>query len=328
MIISRTPFRISFAGGGSDIADFYEKQEGAVISTTINKHIYLSFHQHFDGKTISLKYRRTEHVTSPTKIKHPILQSVLIEKNIRGVEIASISDVPGKAGLGSSSAFTVGLHHILAVYKGEKTTREELARRACETEIGKLKEPIGKQDQYAAAYGGFNFMRFLKNGQVIVEPLNLKVKTLADLEGNLLLFFTGITRPAKTILQIQKEKMQTSKKAFSAMTHMVELAYQMKDTLENEDVRSFGKLLHQGWVLKKSLFDSMTNEKIEYYYNRACEKGGALGGKITGAGGGGFLLLYCEKEHQKKLRVALRDLKELPFTFSNRGSEIVFNNTN
>lgn len=325
MIISRTPFRISFAGGGSDIADFYRRREGAVISTAINKYIYLCLHRHFDDARISIKYRRTEHVKTPSRLKHPIVRSVFTEEGVHGVELSSIGDVPGKTGLGSSSAFTVGLHHITAEHKGEKINAEELARRACATEIEKLKEPIGKQDQYAAAYGGLNLMRFLRNGAVVVEPIRLSPKTSAALEENLLLFFTGITRPAKTILNIQKEKMRSSKKAFSAMADMAALAYRMKDVLEKDDLRSFGGLLHEGWVLKKSLFDQMTNKKIEYYYERALRKGGALGGKILGAGGGGFLLLYCEKECQKKLRAALSGLKELPFRFSRNGSEIVYN---
>lgn len=326
MIISRTPFRISFGGGGSDIEDFYRKSEGSVLSTTIDKYMYLALHRHFDGKTISIKYRRTESVSSPERLKHPIVRSVFCDENIRGVELSSIGDVPAQTGLGSSSAFTVGLHHIVTLYKGGRTTPEELARKACATEIGRLKEPIGKQDQYAAAYGGLNFMRFLKSGKVIVEPLRLPHSVSKKLQENILLFYTGTTRPAHAILEKQKENIRHSAEAVSALKHMVEMAHHMREELLAGNLHSFGELLHDSWMLKRSVASTVSNETLDRWYKKATGEGGAVGGKLLGAGGGGFFLFYCEKENQARLRKTLGKLHELPFSFTSSGSEIIFSN--
>jgi len=228
--------------------------------------------------------------------------------------------------MGSSSAFAVGLHHIVSAYKREKISPEALAAHACKTEIVNLKSPIGKQDQYAAAYGGMNFIRFLRSGKVIVEPVKIKLNTLERLEKNLLLFYTGVTRPANAILEKQKENIKKSEEAVAAMTHMVEMAHHMKPELESGNLETFGKLLHDSWMLKQTLADTISNPEINKQYETALANG-AAGGKLLGAGGGGFFLFYAEKENHVRLRRALHVLREMPFSFSQKGSEVIFDDT-
>ncbi|MES2437241.1 MAG: GHMP kinase [Patescibacteria group bacterium] len=324
MILSRTPYRISFAGGGSDLPDFYKKYGGAVVSTSIDKFIHITAHQNFEQDKILLKYSKTENVKNVLKIKNSIARSIITDLKITGIGIETMGDIPGKTGLGSSSAFAVGLHNILHTYKfGKHLTPEQLAQKACETEIKKLGSPIGKQDQYAAAYGGLNLYKFLKNGKVTVEPVRIQPKIKKELEENLLLFYTGITRSANTILEKQKENLQTSFHAIDATKRMVEIAYETKAVLEAGNLHAFGKLLHTGWELKQSLANTISNKLINKYYSLGINNG-AIGGKLLGAGGGGFLLFYSEKKNHKKLRAALSKLREIPFTFTDTGSEILF----
>ncbi len=323
MIITRTPLRISFAGGGSDLAEFYRKHDAAVLSVTINKYVYLASHPHFTPETILLKYRKTEEAKNPREFENVLAGDILAEHGAEGLEIQVLADVPAQTGMGSSSSFAVGLHNLMYAYQNKKTNPEELARLACRTEIEHLKEPIGKQDQYAAAYGGMNFIKFSRSGKVIVEPVNVKPHVLEKLENNLLLFYTGVTRPAKAILEKQKENIKKSEESVAALQHMVEMAHHMKTELELGNLETFGKLLHDSWMLKQTLANTISNSEINAHYETAI-KNGAAGGKLLGAGGGGFLLFYSEKPNHARLRHAMRTLREIPFKFSSEGSRVVF----
>ena len=323
MIISRTPFRISFLGGGSDLPSFYEKSRGAVLSVSINKYMYISVHPFFNRKQIQLKYSKTELCDSLDKINHPIFRETLKYLGLKeGLEIVSSADIPSGTGLGSSSSFTVGLLNSLHSYKGEYVSKEKLASEACMIEIDKLGEPIGKQDQHASAFGGLNIIDFNKDGSVIISPISLKQSVVSKLEDNLLLFYTKINRKASDILKQQQEEIKFEKK-FNIQKEMVEFVWEAREALCQGDLKSFGELLNKGWMLKKSINDKTSNPVIDKYYSTAMENG-AIGGKLLGAGGGGFLLLYCEKEDQEALRKALSDLYELKFCFDWQGSNIIY----
>ena len=323
MIISRTPFRISFAGGGSDLPDFFKKHEGAVVSTSIDKFIHIALHPHFEKKTLLLKYTKTEEVKHPRELENHIARTILSHQKMNGLEIASSGDLPSQTGLGSSSSFAVSLYHAVTAHLHKKVSPEDLAEYACDTEIKRLKYPIGKQDQYAAAYGGLNFYRFLKNGTVVVEPIKISPKKKKELDENLLLFYTGITRSANDVLKEQKNNIQKKTNAVTNLKEMVSIAYEMRDALEKDNLKEFGKLLHKGWMLKQSVASTITNSEINKYYEIGL-KNGALGGKLLGAGGGGCLLFYCEKKDQERLKKALRKLRHIPFSFSDKGSEIIY----
>jgi len=319
MIGTRTPFRMSFIGGGSDLKEFYTRYPGCVISTTINKYMYLFVHPYFDNR-IQIKYSKTELVEHIDEIKHPIVRETMKKFNLRGIDINSIADIPAGTGLGSSSAYTVGLLHALYIYKNQKVSPELLARKACEIEIDILKEPIGKQDQYAAAYGGLNFIRFSSDGGVKVEPVIMEQKAYKQLQDNLLLFYTGITRSASKVLNDQKYNIVNEQEKFDSMVCMAELVLKAKKNLCGSNLEDFGKILDENWQLKKSLSNKISNKNIDDLYSLAI-KNGALGGKLLGAGGGGFLLLYCEPKNQKNLRMALKNLKEIKFMFDSYGSK-------
>lgn len=321
MIITKTPFRVSFAGGGSDMADFYEKFGGCVLSTTINKYCYLSIHPYFDELSTLLKYSENELVTDISHIKHRIFNCVLNEYDIRGVEISSTADIPGGTGLGSSSTFTVGLLNTIACYRGKFMSKGKLAEKACEIEIQKLGSPIGKQDQYAAAYGGLNFICFNRDGSVSVEPIVMQPGIYKDLEKHLVMFYTGNTRSANSILQEQKKNINDDEKAKN-LKEMCKLAEEMKAALEHNDLSSFGALLNDGWQLKRTLASGISNPDIDEAYNIAL-KNGAIGGKLLGAGGGGFLLFYCEPDKQEQLRIALR-MRQFDFSFERDGASVVY----
>lgn len=322
MIITKTPFRVSFCGGGSDIADFYREYGGCVLSTTINRYMYLTIHPYFDERKTALKYSQNETVDNLNDIQHSIFHCVLNEKRISGVEITSTADVPSGTGLGSSSSFTVGLLHTLACYKGKYLSKGALAEEACQVEIEKLGAPIGKQDQYAAAFGGLNFIRFHKDDSVSVEPVITKGSTLKELQENLVMFYTGMTHDASRILSEQKHNIATKADKTRNLVRMCELAENMKTSLEQNDTRDFGKILNEGWMKKRELAGSISNPMIDKLYDVAIQNG-ALGGKLLGAGGGGFLLFYCPKERQTLLQEKLR-LKAFPFKFEHDGSSVVY----
>jgi D-glycero-alpha-D-manno-heptose-7-phosphate kinase len=323
MIISRTPFRISFAGGGSDLQDFYMKHQGAVLSATIDKYIYLSIHEFFDGQQILLKYSKNELVDSVEQIKHPIIREVFSDHKIQGVDFNSSADIPSGTGLASSSAFTAGLINLCNAYTGKFMSKEAIAKYACDIEINRLKEPIGKQDQYACAIGGMNFIEFNKDESVSVEKIVLTKEKNIELNNSLLMFYLGTTRAAGSILVEQKKNMNSDSARIEMLKKMVDLAYKLREDLKNNTIDNFGKILHEGWLLKKELASSISNSGIDGYYEIAM-KNGAEGGKLLGAGGGGFLLFFVKPENQKKLREALSDLKEVPFNFDNTGTTIIY----
>jgi D-glycero-alpha-D-manno-heptose-7-phosphate kinase len=322
MIMTKVPFRVSFVGGGSDLRSFYRKNGyGAVVSTTINKYIYIMLHPYFHEK-IRIKYSSLEDVERIEDICHPIVRECLRLLRVeKGVEIASIADVPAGTGIGSSSAFTVCLLHALHVHKGRSVNRERLAEQACRIEIDILKEPIGKQDQYASSCGGLNYIQFNADETVSIEPLLSKAELRRRLQRNLLMFYVGNERKASQILSVQNENMEKSDK-YEMVRKLVGLAEGLRDHLRRGRVHKVGEALHEGWMLKKELAGGISNPAIEEHYREAL-KAGAAGGKLLGAGGGGFLLFYCEPRHQDALRKALR-LRELRFTFNHEGTRLVF----
>lgn len=321
MIMTKTPFRISFAGGGSDLADFYTQYGGCVLSTSINRYCYISIHPYFDENKTLLKYSDTELVSNLSEIRHRIFNCVLSERKLHGVEIVSTADVPSGTGLGSSSTFTVGLINTLNCYQGKYMSKGEIAERACRVEIELLGSPIGKQDQYAAAYGGLNFIRFHKDGTVSVSPVMMRSETYRRLQQNLVMFYTGDVRSANSILSEQKNNMSSADKAAN-LRQMCALAEDMRTALERDDLSGFGDLLNEGWKLKRTLASGISNPAIDEAYETAMANG-ALGGKLLGAGGGGFLLFYCEPNNQERLRVALRK-KEIPFSFEKDGTSVAY----
>jgi D-glycero-alpha-D-manno-heptose-7-phosphate kinase len=328
VIISRTPFRISFLGGGTDLSAFYNEEEGAVLSTTIDKYIYITINDRFDD-TYRLAYSKTEIRKSVDEIEHGIFRAVLkkygdlarAKSGGRGLEILSMADIPSGTGLGSSSSFTVGLLHAIKAHIGYFQSAEDLASEASKIEIEDLREPIGKQDQYAAAYGGLQYIRFLPNGEVSAEPVICSTTHKMALQNSMLVFYTGMTRSASGVLSEQKAN--TDKKR-ETLREMKNLAYRMKGMLETgEPIERIGELLHEGWMLKKSLASGISDPQIDEWYERA-RKAGASGGKILGAGGGGFLMVLCDPRHQDGVRAELSDMRAIPVSLENFGSRIIF----
>jgi len=322
MIISKTPLRISFVGGGTDLSSFYKKDDGAVLSTTIDKYIYVIIKERFDN-LICLNYTKREIINNLAEINHDLIREAMIKTGIiNGVEITTLAVIPSEgSGLGSSSSLTVGLLNAFYQYKGIQPSREKLAQEACEIEINILKRPIGKQDQYAAAYGGANEIIFSKDEIVKVNSLKIDNENLRILGSNLLLFYTNITRKADTIL---KEQIKKADIIFDTLTKMKDQVSDLKHSLENEDYDNLGQVLKKAWSLKKSLHPSISNSQIDEMMNKAL-KAGAVGGKISGAGGGGFLLVYATREKQNEVREAMKDYRELPFMIEKYGSRIIFN---
>jgi D-glycero-alpha-D-manno-heptose-7-phosphate kinase len=322
MIISRTPLRISFAGGGSDLPSFYTYDQGAVLSTTIDKYVYLAVHKYFDYNKIQLKYSKTELIDSYSDIQHPIFRECLLEFNIKGIDINSIADIPAGTGLGSSSSFTVGLLNVINAYMHRYVSQEYLASKACAVEIDRLKEPIGKQDQYAASYGGLNFIRFNYDGTVDIEKVIMKPEIKVQLESNLIMIYTGDTRSAGTLLQHQNQAMKKTEKR-AIQKEMVQQAFELKMMLQNNQINDFGRLLHEGWLLKKSITTDISTVFVDAIYRRGLNAG-ALGGKLLGAGGGGFILFYCPPERLEYFKKEMAEYREMEFKFDNTGSRIVF----
>jgi D-glycero-alpha-D-manno-heptose-7-phosphate kinase len=323
MIITKTPFRISFVGGGSDIEEFYSISPGAVLSTTINKFMYISSHRFWDEEIIVAKYSQTELVKNLEEMKHPIIREVLKKFKVTGaLEISSNADVGAGTGLGSSSSFTVGLLHNLYTVFGKFVTKEQLAADACDIEINKLKEPIGKQDQYAAAFGGLNVFKFNSSGDVNVEPVHLPKDIYKQLQNNLVMFYIGNQRNASDILAEQKRNLALKEKR-TLLREMVGLVWDLRDMLYKGNLREFGKVLHKNWLLKQRLATQISTRDIDAIYETAL-KNGAQGGKLLGAGGGGFFLFYCEREQQNGLREALGSLKEMKFKFENEGAKLIY----
>ena len=322
MIITRTPFRISFAGGGSDLSSFYKRTQGAVLSTTIDKYMYIAIHPFFNQEMIQLKYSKTETVHNISEIQHPIIREVLKEYNLKGIDINSIADIPSGTGMGSSSSFTVGLLNAVRAYIGKFTGAQKLGELACHIEIDKVGSPIGKQDQFAAAFGGLNFITFNPDESVKVEKVLMHPSIKKQLDENLLLYYIGGKHDANTILKEQAKEFNKSDK-FQKQQKMVDLAYTLREALHQNNIDDFGRILHEGWLLKKSLASSITSTEIDDIYIYGI-KNGALGGKLLGAGGAGFILFYCPKENQEAFRLKMSQFNEFKFNFENFGSQVVY----
>ena len=320
MIITKTPLRISFTGGGTDLPDYYLRNGGAVVSGGINKYIYITVNQKFDNK-LRVSYSKTEIVDDINDLHHELVKEALKLIGIRGgVEITSIADIPSGTGLGSSSTFTVGLLNALYTYAGYRPSAEELASQACQIEIDVLKHPIGKQDQYAAAYGGLNYFKFNRDGTVERERIRLDDQNARKMRQKLMLFYTGMTRSANGVLREQKEntalKMET-------LDYMRDQAGEMVEILTHEGFNEkFGQMLHEGWIKKQTLAGGISNPMIAEYYEKGI-KAGAVGGKLLGAGGGGFLLFYCDEQKQSAVEEAV-GLRRVDFHVSLNGSRVVF----
>ncbi len=322
MITSRTPFRISFVGGGSDLPSFYRKKAGAVLSTTINKFMYIHAHPYYDREKVLLKYSETEYVDNVQDIKHRVFRECLKEFGLKGISLVSDADIPSKTGLGSSSSFTVGLLHVLYAYTNKLATKEKLASEAARIEMVRLNEMLGKQDHYAAAYGGMNMIEFFPDERVCVTPLYIKNDVYDALEKSLLLFYTGDVRDSYNILR-EHAKQHTIDEKFNEQCRMVDMVWKFRDALSEGKLDRIGPLLDEGWQLKQKLVNSISNTVVNDYYKRGIAAG-ALGGKLLGAGGGGFLLFYCPPERQDAVRREFSDLWELQFKFEKEGSKIVY----
>lgn len=324
MIISRAPFRVSFCGGGSDIPSFYEKNGGCVLSTSIRKYVYLTINKAFNVDTITLKYSQTEVVTNPNDIQHRIFKQVFSDFGTKGVEVTSMADIPAGTGLGSSSSFTVALLKLLYTYNGTPVSTYKIAKEACEVEINKLGNPIGKQDQFAAAYGGLRFYEFFPGGFVKIDPVIMHHESYKKLQNNVLLFYTGLTHNANAILKEETHVLSVDAKKIEATKELCELTRVLKSRLEENDVDALGDILKKSWETKRGLSSGISNPLIDELYKKAIECG-ATGGKLLGAGGGGFLLFYVPSEEAKqRVRKALTGYQEMPFELDQSGASIIF----
>jgi D-glycero-alpha-D-manno-heptose-7-phosphate kinase len=323
MIVSKTPLRMSFVGGGSDLPAFYREEPGAVVSTSIDKHMYIAINRKFDGR-VRVSYARTEDVESAAQVHHPLVREALAMTGISGgIEIASMADIPSKgAGLGSSSAYTVGLLNGLYAYTNRYVSKEALARMACEIEIERCGEPIGKQDQYAAAFGGLNLIRFHPDGTVAVDPVIVPPPILAELESSIVMFFTGRTRNASEVLARQSAGIAAAERR-ALVRRMVALAFEFKRELEQGSLGALGPLLDENWRLKSQLATGITDSEIDAWYATAMAHG-ATGGKLLGAGAGGFLMFVAPPERHAGLQHALSGLRRVDFRFDRAGAQIVF----
>jgi D-glycero-alpha-D-manno-heptose-7-phosphate kinase len=324
MIISRTPLRISFVGGGSDLPAFYTREPGAVVSTTINRYIYITVNPKFDRR-IRASYSQTETVDQVDDLKHELIRESLRVAGIDGaIEITSISDIPSQGtGLGSSSAYTVGLLNALYAHTGRLAGAERLAREACAIEIERCGRPIGRQDQYSAAYGGLKHLAFNPDGTVFVEQILCEAAIRRELESSLLLFYTGQTRRAESILEEQSRNSADRDATRANLRRMVALAGQLRDALNRSDLGGFGEVLHANWEHKRQLASGISTPLLDGWYDTA-RTHGAVGGKVLGAGGGGFLLLYAPAARHPEICAALPALRRVPFHFEPQGSRLIY----
>lgn len=325
MIITQTPLRISLSGGGTDFPGFYRQQGGAVLSLAIDKYVYVIVKERFDV-LIYVNYSRKEIVESVQEVRHDLVREAMRLTGVeRGVEITTLADVPsGGSGLGSSSSVTVGLLNALHAYQGRQVPAEQLAREACQIEIEVLGRPMGVQDQYIAAYGNMRFLEFRPDDSVGVESVGLSRDQKRRLVSNLLLFYTNRTRQSSTVLREQRENIPDRSEELG---RILSLAFQARRELELGHYDVIGQLLHQNWESKKRLASGISLPEIDSMYQRARDAG-AIGGKISGAGGGGFLLVYVPLYRQDAVRAALQDYRDLPFMLSRYGSRVVFHMLN
>ncbi len=324
MIISRTPLRMSFVGGGSDLPSFYRMHGGAVVSTAIDKYVYVNVNKKFDNG-IRVAYSKNEEVDRVEQIDHRIVRSAMQFLQLDGgIEITTIADIPSKGtGLGSSSTFTVGLLHVLNAFKGRYVSSDQLGKDSCHIEIDLCGEPIGKQDQYAAAFGGLNLIEFKPDDSVVVSPIICDRATVAQLEANTLVFYTGISRSASMLLAQQSAEVAGNAEKQRSMLRMVQLAYDMRQELHRNNISAFGEILHENWMLKRSMVSGVSTDDIDEWY-RVARAAGATGGKILGAGAGGFLMLYAPLELHERIKLALHMLRPIPLGFEPLGSRIIF----
>lgn len=326
MVISKTPLRLTLGGGGTDLPSYYSRFGGFVISTALDKYVYLISKRRFD-REVRVSYFTTEIVKGIDKIKHPIVREALRLLGLKThLEVVSIGDVPSKTGLGSSGSFTVGLLNALHAYRGDNHSKQELADEACHIEMEILKEPSGKQDPYIASFGGFTCLNISRNGKVEVEPLKIPTDAARELENNLLFFYTGFRRDASEVLKSQESAIERDgEKALNAMHRIKDIGFQVKRVLERGEITEFGRLQHEHWLAKKDVSTKMSNPFIDKWYKLALENG-AIGGKIMGAGGGGFLMLYCENGRDRVRKVmATEGLMEVGFRLGVEGSKIIMN---
>jgi D-glycero-alpha-D-manno-heptose-7-phosphate kinase len=322
MIITQTPLRVSFAGGGTDFRDFYQDHGGCVVSSAIDKFVYCVVKERFDDK-IYVNYSKKEIVDSVDQLEHELVREAMLKTGVtKGVEISFLSDIPAEgSGLGSSSSVTVGVLNALYHLVGGTPTLEQLAREACEIEIDILKKPIGVQDQYIAAFGGLRFFEFGPGAGIRVNAVGMSRTVLEDMDNMLMLFFTGRTRQASTILSEQKSKIAQKS---DVLREMANQAREVRRIIEAGDVEGLGRMLHRAWEAKRKLADSITNNEMNEIYDRAV-KAGALGGKISGAGGGGFFLLCVPSDKRQSVRQALSNLREMPFRLERGGTRVILN---
>lgn len=322
MIIVQTPLRISFFGGGTDFPSFFMEEGGCVLTSAIDKSIFVTVKERFDTK-LRIGYTQTEMVDHIDEIHHDLIRESLRLTGIRlGVEVTTMGDIPSEgSGLGSSSTVTVGALQAMYTYLGEIVSAERLAREACTIEIDTLKKPIGIQDQYIAAYGGLRFFDFQPDGQVRVEKIKISPESHRTLNDNFLLFFTGVSRRSDTILKEQKSNI---KDRITELREIKQMTHQARCDIEMGNLDSFAALMDQSWELKKRLAGTISNGHINDIYE-AAKRAGAIGGKITGAGGGGFLLLYVPYDRQSAVRAVLNGLQELPFRLEADGTKVIFN---
>jgi D-glycero-alpha-D-manno-heptose-7-phosphate kinase len=324
VIVSRAPFRFSLGGGGSDLPAYYERFGGFVVSAAIDSYMYVTANPRF-YPTIRLAYSETEIVNELDEIRHPIFREALKMTRIEsGIELTSVADLPSNAGLGSSSSFTVALLNALYCYKRERVSRERLAREACELEMVRLAEPVGKQDQYIAAFGNVSTIRIERDGSVSVEPVPVKAGVLEELQSNLLIMYSGVERPAKLVLSEQCERVRSADPATLAGLHRIKaLGHEVYDSLVRGNVDRYGEILHEHWLHKRTLASKMTDVALDEHY-AAARAAGAIGGKLIGAGGGGFFMLYVRAAEQRKVSETLsrRGLRPLRFRFDLEGARI------
>lgn len=326
MIISRTPLRMSFVGGGSDIPAFYRRFGGAVLSTAINRYVYVNINRKFDNG-IRLAYSKTEEVEHRDQIEHKLVRATLEMMQLDGgIEITTIADIPSRGtGLGSSSSFTVGLINAVSAYLGRHCSPDTLGQQSCHVEIDLCDEPIGKQDQYAAAFGGMNIIEFNPDDSVLVSPIMMPHGQRDLLERQIVAFYTGRTRSASELLRQQSSVTASNANAQSALRQMVKLAYVLRSELNNGNLDSFGRILDENWALKKSLVSGISDSAIDGWYAGA-KAAGARGGKILGAGAGGFLIFYAPEDRHEAIKRQLHDLRPVQLGFEPLGSRIIFYN--
>lgn len=325
MIITRAPFRISFAGGGSDLPSYYRRHGGCVLSTSINRYVYIEIHPFFDEKRIQLKYSQTENVASLDEIRHPIFRESLRQFGLSGVELTSTADIPSGTGMGSSSAFTVALLQALHAHNCRYRSKGDIAAEACDMEINRIKSPIGKQDQYASAFGGLNLFRFNPDETVTVEPVTINKQMRDHLSARLHLYYTHEVRDANALLAVQQKEVAGSEAKTQSVQRMTRIAELMRIALVDNQLGDFGDLLHEGWLLKRSLTHSITNGDIDQLYE-AGRSAGARGGKLLGAGGGGFLLFYVDEDKREQFihqMSSLARLKRTNFEFEQGGVQVI-----